>query len=220
MKSTSPLTITISRQLGSGGAYIGKQLAKKLNILYADNEIICQVAKQLSVLEEDLELRDEKIASFWESFLQFCTFCNIETYNSPLQPIVPTSRELFKEESKIIEHIAKECSAVIIGRCGSHILQNHPNHVSIFLHGSFEFRKKRIQKIYRISEKTAADLINKSDIQRTHYHKTFTQKQWTDANQYDISMDTSKIGISKSIELILKYLDIHGCEIKPDSSEF
>ena len=68
MKLNSPFVITISRQLGSGGAYIGKQLAKNLNIFYADREIINMAAKQLSVLEEDLQSRDEKVSSFWQSF--------------------------------------------------------------------------------------------------------------------------------------------------------
>jgi len=133
VKQTGPFVITISRQLGSGGAYIGQQLAKKLNIFYADREIICHVAKKLSVLEEDLESRDEKIRSFWQSFLQLCAFASDAYLPPPM--IVPTDRELFKAEAEIIEHISKERSAVIIGRCGAHILREHPNHVSIFLHG-------------------------------------------------------------------------------------
>ena len=66
MKNTSPFVITISRQLGCGGAYVGQQLAKHLDVFYADREIISQAAKQFSVLEEDLKSRDEKILSFWQ----------------------------------------------------------------------------------------------------------------------------------------------------------
>ena len=69
MKLNSPFVITISRQLGSGGAYIGQQLAQKLNIFYADRKIINEAAKQLSVLEEDLESLEERERSFWQSFL-------------------------------------------------------------------------------------------------------------------------------------------------------
>jgi cytidylate kinase len=130
MKQTSPFVITISRQLGCGGAYIGQQLAKKMNIFYADREIICQAAKQLSVLEEDLEPCDEKTLSFWQSFIRSSAIAP-EVYVPP-QIIVPTDRKLFKTESEIIARIAKERSAVIIGRCGFYILREHPNHVSIF----------------------------------------------------------------------------------------
>ena len=71
MKENSQIVITISRQLGSGGAYIGQQLAKKLNIFYLDREIIRLAAKKLSVLEDELESRDERKRSFLQSFFQF-----------------------------------------------------------------------------------------------------------------------------------------------------
>jgi cytidylate kinase len=97
--------------LGNGGAYVGQHLAKKMNIYYADRKIIGQVAKQLSVLEEDLESRDEKIVSFWQSCLQSYTFCAPEAYIPP-QIVTPTDHELFKTEAEIIERIAKERSAI------------------------------------------------------------------------------------------------------------
>jgi cytidylate kinase len=206
MKQTSPFVITISRQLGSGGAYVGQQLAKNLNVFYADREIIGQTAKQLSVLKEDLESRDEKILSFWQSFIQ--SFAIAPDVYIPPQIMVPTDRELFKAETEIIERIAKERSAVIVGRCGSHILREHRNHVSIYLHGDVTFRKGRIQKLYNVSEEVAGGMIAQSDKERSHYNHTFTGKEWTDARQYDISIDTSKIGADKSIELIFKYLVI------------
>jgi cytidylate kinase len=207
MKKTSPFVITISRQLGSGGAYVGQQLANNLNIFYADREIISQAAKQLSVLEEALESRNGKIISFWQSFLHLCTFI-ADPYTPPQIIIAPTDRELFKVETEIIERIAKERSAVIIGRCGSHILCEHPNHVSIFLHGDITFRKGRIQKLYNVSEEVAGKMIVQNDKERAYYNHTFTGKEWTDARQYDLSIDTSKIGIDESVELILKYLEL------------
>ncbi len=207
MKKASPLIITISRQLGSGGAFVGQQLAKGLNISYIDREIISQAARQLSVLEEELESRDEKTLSFWQSFLQLCTFCAPDVYMPP-QVIAPTNRELFKTEAEIIEHIAEERSAVIIGRCGSHILRDHPNHASIFLHGGIDFRKDRVRKLYNVSEECAVKMIAQSDTERAHYHRAVTGKDWTDARQYHISIDTSKMGLDKSVEFILKYLEL------------
>lgn len=199
-------SVTISRQLGSGGAYVGQQLAKKMNAFYADREIISRAAKQLSVLEEDLESRDEKTLSFWQSFLQFSAFAP-DVYIPP-QMIAPTDHELFKAEAEIIEHIAKERSSVIIGRCGFHILRKYPSHVSIFLHGDIAFRKGRIQKLYNVSAEVAGKMITQSDKERALYCNTFTGKEWTDARQYDISIDTSKIDIDKSVELILNYLEL------------
>lgn len=206
MKNTSPFVITISRQLGAGGAYIGQQLAKSLNVFYADREIISQAAQQLSVLKEDLESRDEKILSFWQSFIRSYAITP-DTYVPP-QIMPPSDRQLFKIESEIIARIAKEHSAVIIGRCGSYILREHPNHISIFLHGDITFRKGRIQNLYNVSEEVAGKIIVQNDKERALYHHTFTGKEWTDARRYDISIDTSKIGVDKSIEVILKYLEI------------
>lgn len=207
MEHASPFVITISRQLGSGGPYVGQQLAKKLNIFYADREIIHQAAKQLSVLEEDLEPNDEKILSFWRSFIRSSIFSVPDVYIPP-QAIAPLARDLFETESEIIERIANERSAVIIGRCGSYILRKHPNHLSIFLHGDITFRKNRIQKLYNVSEEVATEMISQSDKERARYYHTFTGKEWTDARQYNISIDTGKIGVDKSVELILKYLDV------------
>lgn len=198
--------ITISRQLGSGGAYIGQQLAKKLNIFYADREIIRKAARQLSVLVKELESRDEKILSFWESFLQFSTF--VQDLYIPPEKMIPTDHELFETESKIIKHIAKERSAVVIGRCGFHLLRDYPNHVSIFLHGDTAFRNERIRKLYNLSEEDAGKMIAQSDKERAFYCKTFTGREWADARNYDISIDTGKIDVDKTVELILKYLKL------------
>jgi CMP/dCMP kinase len=206
MKNTSPLVITISRQLGCGGASVGQQLAKNLNVFYADREIIDQAAKELSVLEEDLKSRDEKVLSFWQSFIRSYAIAP-DTYVKP-QMMAPSDRELFKTESEIIARIARERSAVIIGRCGSYILREHPNHVSIFLHGDVTFRKGRLQKLYNVSEEVAGKMIAKSDKERALYHHTITGQEWTDARRYDISIDTGKIDIEKSVELIMKYLKL------------
>lgn len=213
MEKRAPLVITISRQLGSGGAYVGQALAKHLNIFYADREIIGQAAKMLSVLEEDLEARDEKISSFWQTFLESLAF--MAPFTAPhehIQPriIAPTDRALFKAETEVIGRIAKERSAVFVGRCSSHILCEQPNHVSIFLHGDIAFRKVRIQKQFNLSEEVAGKMIAQSDKERAHYNQTFTGKEWIDARQHDMSIDTSKIGVDKSVELILKYLELKG----------
>ena len=205
MKQTNPLIITISRQLGSGGAYIGQQLAKKLNIYYADREILQEAAKQLAVLEEDLESRDEKLLSFWRSFLHINGFAT--EYHLPPQMNFPFDREIFEAEAKIIEHISRERSAVIIGRCGFHILREYSNRVSIFLHADVSFRSKRVQELYNVHEKTALEMIAINDKERAHYIETFTGKRWTDAMQFDLTLDTGKIGFDKSAALILNYLE-------------
>ena len=210
MEKTSKFSITISRQLGSGGAYIGQQLAKQLDIFYADREIIDRVARQYAVLEEDVASNDEKIISFWESFLQFNTI-STDLYVPPkLQ--APTDKELFQAEAEIIEHIVEERSAVIIGRCGAYTLRDDPNSVNVFLHGDTASRIKRIQGLYQVSEDTAESMIDQSDKDRARYCRIVTNKEWewNDSRNYDLTIDTGKLGVDKCVELILDYLKLVG----------
>ncbi len=202
---TTPFVITISRQLGSGGAYIGQQLAKKLNIYYADREILSNAAKELAVVEEDLESRDEKLLSFWSSFLHINGFST--EYHVPPQMNFPFDREIYDAEVDAIEHIASEGSAVIMGRCGFHALREYSNRISLFFHADIPFRSKRVQELYKVSEKAALEMIEKSDRDRAHYIETFTGKKWTDARHFDLTLNTGKIGLDKSAEFILNYFD-------------
>lgn len=106
-----------------------------------------------------------------------------------------------------ISRSGNERSAVIIGRCGCHILRDHPNRVSLYFHDDMAFRKDRIQKLNNLSEEAAEKMIVQSDKERSLYYHTFTGKEWADARQYDISINTGKIGLDQSVEFIMKYLD-------------
>jgi len=206
MKNDSHIVVTISRQLGSGGAYIGRALSKELQMDCYDKEIVLQAAKKLSVLEEDLTSRDEKIPSFWESFFQSNNYICPDVY-LPAQVFVPTEEAIFKAESEVITHIADERSAIIIGRCGAHILREHKNHVSLFFHANMPERIERIQKLNNTTADEALKMIQQSDEQRARYHRLLTKEDWTDVRQYDFSMNTSKFDMDKLIPLILSYLE-------------
>ncbi|MDX9931813.1 MAG: cytidylate kinase-like family protein [Bacteroidales bacterium] len=205
MKTSDPLIITISRQMGSGGSYIGQKLAKKLKIHYADREIIRKAAETLSVPEEDLESMDEKSQTWWD-YIQLSSRYATEIYIPPVQKFAPTDLELFKAECEIIKQIAKETSAVIIGRCGFCVLDGHPNLIKIFLHGEKDFRVKRIMDLYSVSIKTAEKMVEDSDRKRGLYIKKFSKKDWMNIDNYHLSVDTSKIGIDSSLELISAFV--------------
>jgi cytidylate kinase len=172
---------------------------------YADREIIIQASRQFSMLEEEIENRDEKLTSFWQSFFTMYDFNAPATYLPP-QNFAPTDRELFDTESRIIERIANQRTAVIIGRCGSYILRNHPNHLSIFLHAARSFRKSRVQEIYQVPENTAEKMVLQSDKDRAEYFRTVTGNDWIDTRQYDLCLDTEKIGLENSLEVIIQFI--------------
>jgi len=201
--------ITISRQLGSGGAYIGQLIAKTLGIFYADREIISEAAQKLRLLEKEVESREER-TRFWQSLIESYTI-NTDNY-LPTQLIVPIDRELFEAESDIIERIATERSAVVIGRCSNYILKAHPKHISVYVHATPEFRIARIKYLYKITDEEAEKKMHSSDKERSRYNKKYTGIDWHDLRQYDVCLDTSKLGLEKSSQLLLKYLADRGIE--------
>lgn len=205
MKQTVPFVITISRQLGSGGTSIGQEIAKRLNIHYLDREIIRKTAEELSVLEEDLDDREERLQSLWESFIRFSSYAP-EVYTPSPHKYIPTQQDVFAAESKVIEKLANEESAVVIGRCGFHVLRNHPNHLSIYLHCDEALRSLRIQKLYKISAQEADEKIAHNDKERGLYIKNFTGKNWSDAQLYDLTLNTGKIPLMKSVDIIMEYV--------------
>lgn len=199
---TSPYAITISRQLGSGGAYLGQRVAERLGILYIDRQILCKAAEKLNLPEDVIECREERGTSFWQSMAQSSVFANPDAYIPP-QAYFPSSRELHQVESKYIEEIAIKNSSVIVGRGGSYILKNHPRHLSVFLHANMQFRKKRIQEVYKVSENEAIKMIETSDKERAKYIHAMTRQDWSDSKQYDISLNTGSLGLGKVEEIIL-----------------
>ena len=205
MTQTSPLVITISRELGSGGAYIGRILAEKLNMYYADHDIITLTAEKLSVFEEDVAPHEERITSFWHNFWEK-TNLN-EFYHEAVGNYIPTTTKIFDTESEVIQEIAAKHSAVIIGRGGFHVLRDRPNVVSIYLHGNIEARARRLMEVRHISELEALTQIASGDKQRALYIQKFTKKEWADVSNFDLSIDTGKIGFDNATEIILKYIE-------------
>lgn len=203
----SPLVITISRQLGSGGAYIGQRLAQDLNFMYLDREILCEAAKKLNKQVSELEARDEKMKSFWESFFEKFQYGDLKSYIPPYIPTILSDDEIFESEKEIIQKIAQDHSCVIIGRGAWYILKEHPHHISIYLHADTSFRQKRVSEIYQLSENEALKNIKHTDKAREDYLHTFTKRTGTDATQYHLCINTGLIGLDKAEAVILSYIN-------------
>lgn len=199
----SNIVITINRQVGSGGRYLGYKLAEKLNFLYLNHEIVKEAAKDLGTYVENLEASDEKQTPLWASLVSSYAFGSLE-FNEDIQII--SDKQAHEAESNFIAKVASEKSAVIIGRGGSYILRNHPRHVSIFFNADIEFRKKRIQKEHNISENEALKYIQKTDNERLKYFKSLTGQDMYNACGYDLTIDTGKVGLEKSLDLVIEYL--------------
>ena len=196
------LVITISHQLGSGGAYLGQKLSERLGLPFIDREVLKKVAEQLNLAETALAGREERLSTFWQSFMRIAVLTDPVECLSP-DNYLPNDRELFKLESDYIGRIADKSSAIFLGRCGRYILRQHPGHISILVHANLPDRIKRIQQLYCSGEDEAKKLIETNDRERTAYIHAFTRQDWLDARWYDLCVNTSSLGLEKVVEIAL-----------------
>lgn len=204
MQQMCPLVISISRQRGCGGAYLGQEIARELGLLYLDRALIADIAKKLELPEDVIEANDERLASPWESIIASLSCSNPWMYNPP--PINPASEQVRQLESEAILKIAYEQPVVIVGRGASFLLRDHPRHVSVFLYACKQFRTERIQNIYGISRQDAIKLIDKADAARCHYNKAISGISMVDATQYNLTIDTGTLGLDNAVSLVLQYV--------------
>lgn len=198
-----PFIITISRQLGAGGSFLGQQVSASLGFPYADREIVNLAAQTFHVSEELGESMDEKMTPLWQSLLQvFECGSPVSTYCPP--PIPSPSDSAFHEaESEVIRSIARNGSAVIVGRGGFYVLRDYPLHLRVFLHADMHFRLRRVCEVYGMPARTAEEVIKRNDREREHYIRHLTGADWTDATQYDLCLDTSTMELQWCEQIIV-----------------
>jgi CMP/dCMP kinase len=199
--------VTISRQMASGGAYIGHLLARQLGYKYVEREVLHEAARELGVDISELSKRDERRTGFIESLMKSFVF------GTPEAAYVPPSRrpiydqELFETESKIITTIAEKYNAVIVGRGGYFMLRNQPNVVNVFIHAPMDFRVKRLQKFHEISEEQAREEIGESDREREKFLKTMTDTDRYDARNYHLCIDSAAAGFETAQQMIVSLVE-------------
>lgn len=201
------MVITIGREFGSGGKYIGEKLAEELNFKLYDKELLNKVAEESGMDLEILKEMDEKQEqSFWYSFaMSLYSADTIET-----QAEIPSNEKIFIEQAKIIEELSEKEDCIIIGRCSNVILRNKPNVLNVFVYASdLDFKVKRKMKYDNLgTELEVIKTIDRIDKERETYYNYFTKENWGDRKSYDLMIDTSKIGVNNAVELIKQYLKL------------
>ena len=206
MNRQEQFIITISRMFGTGGHEIGAELARRLDVKLIDKQVLNEVAKRMNVVEEAMEKIEARNPLWRDDFTSFYrTYMSRAEYNGMEHD--RTSHELFEAQAEAIRSIAAEESCVLIGRCGFHIFADHPNALKIFIHSSEDCRKRRIAEKYDLSLADAAAMVVDNDYSRELYTKTFTGKDWTDARNYDISIDVRKFGVNGAVDFIMKCIE-------------
>ena len=202
MNREEQFVITISRQFGTGGHEIGAELARRLGVKLLDKQILNEMAKRSRVVEEAMEkiearnpLWRDDFTDFYRNYMSRAEYSGLEHDQ--------TSHELFEAQADIIRQIVEDESCVIVGRCGFHIFENHPNALKIFVHSSEDCRKRRIAEKYGLDLRDAAAMVVDNDYSRELYTKTFTGKDWTDARNYDISLDVRTFGVHAEISKLV-----------------
>jgi cytidylate kinase len=193
--------ITVSHQIGSSGAPIGKKLSERLDIPFFDREILKRVSNRLHMAEADLEHREDRLRSFWQPFSKTAELLD-PALSLTADRYIPTDKELFQLESETILRIAEKSSAVFIGRCGRHILRDHPRHISLLLYADPASRLERIKSLFHLAAPEAGKFMEENDRERAAYIHAFTGQDWLDARLYDLCINTSRIGVDGSLELI------------------
>lgn len=197
-------TITISRQMGSGGSYVGQLIARRLGLKYIDREVLHLAAKEFGCDEETIAARSERVSSFWERVLGGLSFGAPEAaYNPP--PLGNFSdRELFEKQTQILKRIASQEDCVVVGWAGVFMLPRHRGMFSVFCHAPKSFRVKRIMNVYQnLNEEKARGLIAESDRTREIYFNEMTGHDWTCAKNYNLSIDTSLQPLEEIADLII-----------------
>lgn len=190
--------ITISREFGSGGRTIGKLIAKELGWKFYDKELVNKISKESNFAKDFIEKRGEYASS--KSEFLYSLFENFGTTNGG-QSI---NDKLYITQANIIKDIAKEGNCVIVGRCANYILRKRDDVLNIFVHADLDFKSERITRLYGETEKNAETRLKDKDARRAVYYKYYTGEKWGQIKNYDLSLNSGKIGITNSVDIIHK----------------
>lgn len=206
MSETTTSIITIGRQYGSAGRYIGQEIAKYFGIKYYDKELLEHAANQSGICKELFENHDEKPTNSFLYSLVMDTYSF--GYSSAGFTDMPLNHKVFLAQFDAIKHLAEEGPCVMVGRCADYALAENKDCFSVFVHADMEHRIARITKLYNKNEKQARDMINKTDKSRASYYNYYTNKKWGAAESYDLCVNSGCLGYDGAIRTIIEAVRI------------
>ena len=187
--------ITISREFGSGGRFIGEEVAKKLGIAYYDKNIINEIAEKSGLspeyVQESTELSPKK-------GLFAYAFAGRDITGKSVEDMV------YEAQRKVILEIADKESCVIIGRNADFILNERSDVLNVFIYGNTQEKLRRISHLYNVSEQTAEKKIADADKRRMANYNFYTGQKWGKASNYTLCLNSSKLGYDRCEEIIIQ----------------
>lgn len=200
------LIISLNRTYGSGGRELGRILSEQMGLHVYNKDIVEMAADKSGIRKEYFERVDEKPT---DSFL-YTLATNALSFASSVNPYDNTlsSEKLFNQQADVIREIADREDCIIIGRCAGHILREMPRCVRIYLTASMDYRIERVMGYENCDRQQAEKSIKSMDKRRENYFGYYTGKEWGACSTYDLSIDTSVIGLEGAAELIREYIRI------------
>ncbi len=187
--------ITISREFGSGGRFIGEEVAKKLVIKYYDKDIIGQIAEKSGFspkyIQENAELSPKK-------GLFAYAFAGRDITGKSVEDMV------YEAQRKVIMEIAEKESCVIIGRNADFILKDRDDVLNVFIHGDEPEKVKRICKLYHVTETDAIKMMADIDKRRMTNYRFYTDQKWGMAGNYTLSLNSSQLGYDRCEQIVIE----------------
>ena len=203
--------ITIARQYGSGGKTIGKMLAEDLGIHFYNREILRMASDESGINEQLFGQVDERVKT--NLLYRIAKRIRNEEVLPPDSDDFLSTNNLFNYQAKVIRQLADEEACVIIGRCADYVLQDYDNVVSVFIHGPYDFCLEQAMKVNAKSESEMRKYMEKRDKYRGEYYKYYTGKDWFDARNYHLCLDSSKLGFDGCVEAIKAYMKVRGLSV-------
>lgn len=187
-KSKNKVIITINREYGSGGRFVGKIISDKLGIPFYDKELINEISKESGLSKKYIEENEQK--------------------KHPLGSTLYNNEDaLFIAEDKAIKKLASKSSCVIVGRCADYILSGKKNVYKVFLYSSLDNEIKRAVKYYGLSKDKAEKQIKKINKQREKHYKYYTERNWKDFTNYDICLNVDEIGVENTANIVIDMIN-------------
>ena len=202
---SSKFVITIARGYGSGGRTIGKILSEKLHIPFYDRELIYMASEESGINLELFGKLDEMVR---KGFFDPPTKQYTGALIPPESDDFVSDENLFNYQAKIIKELAEKESCIIVGRCADFILKDCDNVVDAFIWAPMTECVKNVMALEPLNEREAEKKIKKINKHRSEYYRYYTCREWNDYRNYELCLDSSKLGFEKSAEFIKAYLEI------------
>ena len=197
------VVITIARQLGSGGSYIGLQVARRLGYCYVDRQILQRAAEELGVEEAEIEGLEGFPQSFGEKLISVFKVGAPDYIYTPPPPNWASYEQLAEIERRLISELTVKEPCVVLGRGAFHLLRGRARLLNIMVHAPQGFRVERVMSIYHLrSEAEAIQMIERSDQYRSRHIRALTGLDWFDTRNYHLTIDTAKIDFATAEEMI------------------